>query len=127
MPFSKVIIVILLTSFLVIQPAFAASFEDFSGLKKIAGENAAGYNTAKINLPVTIGTIIQYVLSFLGIIMLCIVLISYFIMSGAGGDEAKVKSSKAWIKNGIIGILIIMAAYLLSAVIIAFVAADVYK
>ena len=125
--FSKIITTIFLTFFLIAQPAFAASFEDFSGLKKIAGENAAGYNTAKVNLPATIGTVIQYVLSFLGVIMLLITLISYFVMSGAGGDQAKVKTAKAWIKNGIIGILIVMAAYLLSAAVITFLAGDIYK
>lgn len=100
--------------------AFAVSFEDFSGLKKIAGENAAGYDTSKTNLPATVGTVIQYVLSFLGVIMLAIVLISYFIMSGAGGDEELVIKSKKWIKNGIIGILIVLAAYMLTAIFIKF-------
>lgn len=105
--------------------ALAVSFEDFSGLNKIAGEDAAGYDTSKTNLPATIGTVIQYVLSFLGVIMLAIVLISYFIMSNAGGDEELVIKSKKWIKNGIIGILIVLAAYMLTAIFIKFFANEV--
>ena len=75
----------------------AQNFEDFSGLKNIAGETGAGYDTSKVSLIQTIGTIIQYTLSFLGVIMLCVVLVGYFILSNAGGDEEKVKQAKSWI------------------------------
>ena len=106
---------------------WAEDFGSYSGLDKIAGENAAGYDTSKTNLPATVGAVIQYVLSFLGVIMLAIVLISYFIMSNAGGDEELVRKSKQWIKNGIIGILIVLAAYTLTAIFIKFFANAVFN
>lgn len=124
--FPKIVLPSLLLFFLIIQPAFAVNFEEFSGLKKIAGENAAGYDTSKVDLMRTIGTGIQYALSFLGVVMICIVLIGYFIMSSAGGDEEKVKKAKGWIKNGIIGILIVLAAYLLTAAFLGFFANGVF-
>ncbi len=114
----KNIIIILIFSFLLTPAgAFASNFENFSGLNDTAEKN---YDLSKNNIPLTVGNIVSYVLSFLGIIFLCIIVISYVIMSTAGGDEEKVKKSKLWLKNAIIALFIIMAAYLFSIVLIKF-------
>ncbi|OGF26554.1 hypothetical protein A2477_00210 [Candidatus Falkowbacteria bacterium RIFOXYC2_FULL_47_12] len=89
-------------------------FEEFSGLKDTAGEQGANYDTSKVDLINTIGTVLRYVLSLLGVVMLCIVLIGFFIMNSAGGDEEAVNKAKNWIKRGFIGVLIVMAAYFLT-------------
>lgn len=124
----KIILVILVIVIsLNITGVSAQNFEDFSGLKNTAGAAGAGYDTAKVNLMGTIGTVIQYVLSFAGVIMICVILIGYFILSSAGGDEEKVKKAKGWIKNGIVGVLIVFAAYLFTAVFIYFFAQGIFN
>ena len=94
-------------------------FEEFSGLKDTAQAEDT-YDTGKTDLIETVGTVIRYVLSFLGIVMFCVMLIGYFIMNGAGGNEEEVIKAKNWIKRGFIGVLIIMAAYFFTAVFVNF-------
>jgi hypothetical protein len=111
---ASAIIIFLAVSYL--PAAYAQSFEEFSGLQETAGEEGANYDTTKVDAVGTIGMILRYVLSLLGIIMFCIIIIGFFIMNGAGGNEDEVNKAKSWIKRGFIGVLIIMAAYFLTIV-----------
>jgi len=107
-------------NFFYLPTANTQSFEDFSGLKETAGEQGANYDTAKIDLINTIGTVIRYVLSLLGVVMLAIVVIGFFIMNNAAGNEEEVNKAKNWIKRGFIGVLIVMAAYFLTIAFVDF-------
>jgi len=102
----------------------AGNFEDFSGLNNTAREN---YDLSKTDVAATIGNVISYIFSFLGVMLICIILISYFIMSSAGGDEEKVIKAKKWLKNGIIAILILMAAYMLAMIFVKFFSYGVFE
>lgn len=66
------------------------------------------------SLPQMIGSIITTVLSLLGVIMLIIVIYSGFLWLTAGGADDKVTKAKARLKNGIIGMAIILGAYLIT-------------
>ena len=66
------------------------------------------------SLPEIVGNIINIVLSFLGILLLIYLLVAGFLWMTAGGDEKKTETSKTMIKNAIIGLIIIVAAFAIS-------------
>jgi hypothetical protein len=64
------------------------------------------------NNPVQIVTaLINIVLTFLGLLAIIIVLIAGFRWMTAGGDTAKVESAKKWLVNGLVGMVLIFAAW----------------
>lgn len=66
----------------------------------------------------TINSIIQVLLGFLGILAVIIILWGGFIWMTAAGDETKVDKAKKLIVSGIIGIVIILAAYAIASFVI---------
>lgn len=56
-------------------------------------------------------TIINFLLSLLGIIFLIIIIYAGFLWMTAGGNDDQVGKAKGLIKNAIIGVVIIVAAY----------------
>lgn len=79
--------------------------------EQVAG--AAEVETGQ-DLPTIIGRIINVVLGFLGILLLVYILYAGFLWMTAGGNEDNVKKAKAMIKNAIIGLIIVVAAFAIS-------------
>lgn len=77
-------------------------------------QSTAGLGTSTTTLPDIIGRIINAVLGFLGILLLAYLLYAGFLWMTAGGDEDKVKTATTMIKNAVIGLLIIVAAFSIS-------------
>lgn len=69
-------------------------------------------------LPEIVGSIINVVLGFLGILLLVYLLYAGFLWMTAGGDSKKVDEAKAMIKNAIIGLVIITAAFAISSFVL---------
>ena len=89
-------------------------FEDKTGLKKTAiatGHTENDFFASK-NLPETIGKIIKICLSLLGVIFLLLIYGGYIWMLAQGNDQEVEKAIKI-IKNSIIGLVIISAAYII--------------
>ena len=61
-----------------------------------------------------IATIINIVLGFIGLITLIIVIVAGIQWMTSGGNEETVKESKSTIKNSIIGIAVVFAAFLIT-------------
>lgn len=78
------------------------------------GTSAGVGSAADASLPDVIGRIINVVLGFIGILLLGYILFAGFLWMTAGGDEGKVKTATAMIRNAIIGLLIIIAAFAIS-------------
>ncbi|MDO8669469.1 MAG: hypothetical protein Q7K65_04205 [Candidatus Buchananbacteria bacterium] len=74
--------------------------------------------SGEIILPVAIGRIIQLLLSFLGVLAVVLIIYAGYMWTTAGGDSAKVTKAKDYIKNAIIGIIIIMASYIITSYVI---------
>jgi len=125
--FKRIICAILFLGFLFLPTTFifAEDFGNFSGLNE-AASTQDNYDLDKNDIPATIGNIVSYILSLLGIIMLIITVVAYVIMSTAGGKEEEVNKAKSWIKNSVIGLIIIMAAYTLVAIFTKFWTAGVF-
>lgn len=65
----------------------------------------------KENPRIIVGRIIKVFLGLLGAIALSIVIYAGFIYMTSGGDPGKVEKAKKWLINGVIGLVIIFAAY----------------
>jgi len=96
--------------------ALAEKFDDASGLKDTGKKIGFEYGDADTGKSIAfiIGLMIRGVLAFIGIIFMVLILMGAFDIQSAGGNEEAVQKGKQKIKNGAIGLLIIMAAYLVS-------------
>ena len=65
-------------------------------------------------------TIVQYLMTFLGIIAVIVMLWGGFQWLTAGGNESRVESAKKTIIAGIIGLIVVVAAYAIVTIVIGF-------
>ncbi|PIX62110.1 hypothetical protein CO057_02300 [Candidatus Uhrbacteria bacterium CG_4_9_14_0_2_um_filter_41_50] len=79
--------------------------------------SAAGFSTST-DLPTVIGQLIQAVLGVLGIVLLVLMIYSGFLWMTAGGDAEQVKKAKTIMINSVVGLIILLAAYAISAYVI---------
>jgi len=79
-----------------------------SSLLEQVGEKG---DLAKGDLSTIIANFIKMILGFLGIILVIIILYAGFLWMTAGGESGQVDKAKDWIKNAIIGLVIIVLAY----------------
>ena len=85
-----------------------------SGLTKAAPKELQGAT----NLNQIIGNLISAVIGFLGVLLFLYLLYGGFLWMTAGGDAGQVKTATAYIRNAIIGLVIIAAAYAISNFVI---------
>ena len=85
------------------------------GLEKAAGW---GYSNSNVpggdvidDVPSAVGTIVGYVLSFVGILFLLLMIYAGILWMIAGGNEQQVQKAKSLIGAAIIGLIIVLAAY----------------
>ena len=81
-------------------------------------DSAANIGLGDRGLKDSINSIIQILLGFLGILAVIIILWGGFIWMTAAGDETKVDKAKKLIISGIVGIVIILAAYIIAKFVI---------
>jgi len=63
------------------------------------------------DISVLVGTVIQAILSLLGLVFFVLVIYAGFLWMTARGDETKVEKSKDILKSSIAGLFIIVSAY----------------
>ncbi len=95
-----------------------------SGLNflKTAGETA-GYSKAtnEYSLASFVGSIIYVFLGFIGVIFLAFTVYAGFLWMTAGGDEKKIEDAQKYIKNGVIGMLMVLSSLGVTALILNFI------
>ena len=69
-------------------------------------------------LAATVAAIINTALSILGVVAVVIIIAGGFMWMTAAGDNEKVKKAQGLIKNGIIGLAIILSAYAIATFVI---------
>jgi len=74
---------------------------------------AAGLNSSA-SLPQIVANVIKFVLALLGMVMMVIVVYAGFLWMTAGGADEKVLTAKKYLKNGLIGLVLIFTAYAIS-------------
>jgi len=78
--------------------------------------NETGLGTQ--DLTVTVANIIQVIIGFLGVIAIIIILVGGFKWMTSAGNEEKVGEAKKLLSAGIIGLIIILAAYAITTFVI---------
>jgi hypothetical protein len=95
-----------------------ATLQNAAGfLGEAAGAQGAGYAAPK-SPSIIIGTIINDVLIFLGVIFLILTIYGGFLWMTAGGNEETLKKAKKWIINAVIGLIIVLAAYSITSFVV---------
>jgi type IV secretory pathway VirB2 component (pilin) len=67
----------------------------------------------------TVASIIQVIIGFLGVVAIIIILIGGFKWMTSGGNEEKVGEAKKLLSAGVIGLIIILAAYAITTFVIS--------
>lgn len=72
----------------------------------------AGYTSGSTQgFVLYIGTIIQYVIATLGIIIFILIIYAGWRWMTAQGNTEQIDEAKAWLRNGVIGLVLVMMAY----------------
>lgn len=106
--------ILLLASYLVFfQQIFITQADSpfAEGLKKTGGE--AGY-TGSPAIAVRIGQVVGAILSFLGVVFLILMIYGGYIWMLARGNEQEAAKAKNIIKGAIIGLIIVLLAYIIT-------------
>lgn len=101
-------------------PVNAYDFNANSGLNDTAGAYGAGYTTTAVTnstIFAKIGSYIQIILSFIGVLFLILMIYGGYVWMMARGDEQSVTKAQGIIKNSIIGIIIVLMAYAITMTI----------
>ena len=97
-------------------------------LPVFGAEGALGYLQSAVagtgldknpGLAVFIGNVVEFILGFLGLLFLVIIVYAGVIWTTAQGDTKKVDKAKDMLKNGVIGLAIVFAAYAVQAFVVA--------
>ncbi|MFH1187298.1 MAG: hypothetical protein V1688_00370 [bacterium] len=80
------------------------------GLKEI-GNTVFGDETPRNTIPEIIARVIQYLLTFLGVIFIALVIYGGFIYMTAAGESDKIGNAKSIIISASVGLAIILASY----------------
>lgn len=70
------------------------------------------------SLPETIGKIISVVLGLLGTVLLVLIIYAGWLWMSAGGESKQVDKAKDYIKNAVIGLVLILLAYAITDFVI---------
>ncbi len=100
----------------------AYDFVEKTGIEATAKET--GHFTQKIfNSPESlfggIGSLINIILSFLGVIFFGLVFYGGWLWMTAQGDESKVEKAKKIVIGGIVGLIIVLSAYAISFLLVS--------
>lgn len=89
--------------------------QDMAEILSAAGEKGAGFSPATgTSVSEYIGSIIQYLLSFLGVIFICLIIYGGFLWMTARGDSEQITKAKDIIMRSVIGLVIVISAYTLT-------------
>lgn len=116
--FKPLLTVLFLVSILLL-PYFTLAEENPTDRLVDVGDHS-GYETApkKTDLPVIVGEVISVVLTLLGMIFLALIIYAGVLWMIAAGHEDKVTRSKDTMRRAVIGLMIVVAAFVISKFVI---------
>lgn len=120
---SYFLIIIFLFCFLFISSIQAGGLSDAfkSSNDKALGAAASqmGYDTSGGTTPETIvGTVIQVVLSVLGVLFVILIIYGGVLWMTAGGNEEKITQAQSIIRRAVVGLIIVLSAYAISIFVV---------
>lgn len=102
---------IFISFFLIISQVGAQMLNDTNGLQTMTEITATEAGLGNVDLGFLVASIIQAVLGLLGIIFLVLIIMAGFRWMTAAGNEEQAKKSASTIKDAVIGLIIVLAAY----------------
>ena len=116
----KFILSLFATSLLLMPAAGPALAQDFTGGFGANVDSIAGAAELQdTDLTTVIGNMIRIFLSILGIVFLVMVIYAGFLWMTAGGSSDNIDKAKSLLINGVIGLVIILAAYAITNFVVA--------
>ncbi len=108
--------ILLIIAFAFLNPCHAGLLTNSSSTidQASALTNKAGFNTST-SIGDVVALIIRMALGVLGIIFLVLLVMGGYQWMTAGGNEDQVEKAQSRIKNGIIGLIIVLSAYAITA------------
>ena len=91
------------------QDLGAGKLEEVAGAANIKGQST---------LPVIIGNLVRIAIGMLGIVFLILTVYAGFLYLTARGEEEKVTHAKETLQRGVIGLIIISAAYAIATFVV---------
>lgn len=92
-------------------PAYAETLFEKSLSDTAQGTGHKDIEIAKRSLPEIIGQVISLILAFLGVIFLILMIYGGYIWMLARGNEQEIEKAKSIIRNALIGLIVVLAAY----------------
>lgn len=115
----KKLLCLLVVAAAALIPFTSVAAVDLGGGYLESARDKAGYSQAnEFTFAQTLGSIVQVALSFVGIIFLTLMVYAGFLWMTAKGDESKVDKAKEIIKAAIIGLVITLGAYSITAFVV---------
>ena len=121
--FVKILILVsILSSFCIFQPVFAKNIKEqfndgLNATAKKTGHTELAIFKDGASLPQVIGQVIKFLLSFLGIFFLGLIIYGGFLWMTDRGNQDQVKKAQSVLRNAVIGLIIVLAAYGITAYI----------
>ena len=115
----KSLVGLIILIIILILPYFVFAQGPLDELKKTQGSSgfAPVGGEGQVSIAVIVGNVINGFFALLGIIFIVLMLLGGFYYMIAGGDQAKVDKGLAYIRRGIIGLIIILGSYAIWAFI----------
>lgn len=112
-----VISVVVVSGFLFVWPVFSINL---GGDILNNAARTAGYdpNTSQTTFAQNVGIVVRAVLSFVGVIFTALIIYAGILWMTARGEEDKVKKAQDILKASIIGLIITLSAYSISAFVV---------
>lgn len=113
-----------INSLLQIKAASAQGLNESNSLRSLVSqglENVSSVYTGSgetVQFYDVVGLIISFGLSLVGVFFVVHMIIAGFTWMNAGGDEGKVTDAQDRIKNSVLGIVVVFAAYTISAFVL---------
>ena len=103
------------------DPEGAAMMMDQTEALTIIGDGIYGEGEGANQKPIPelVGAYIKVFLALLGVALTMIIVFAGYLWLTAGGSEEQVKKARAWITNGIVGMIITMSAYAITDYVIS--------
>lgn len=95
--------------FLIFVPVMTIQAYEIPGLEKTAG--VAGINRYPTNPEEAVTRIIQWVLSFVGVIFLILMIVGGFKWMTSGGNQETINNARRTVASAAIGLIIVLSAY----------------
>jgi hypothetical protein len=76
------------------------------------------YGSSQQTLPQIVGGVIQVALGLIGVVLLVLLIYSGYLWMTAQGNEEQVKKAKSMLRNAVIGMIIIFAAYAITTFVV---------